>query len=95
MGAIFHYARRIVEELGEILGVMQTTGTATPAPAEAAAASAAAKSQFDDPPTTPRAVQAFWEEAATNSSGQAPGKDGALSYEQARKLGLIPDDSTT
>jgi hypothetical protein len=48
---------------------------------------------FDEPPTTPRAVQAFWDEAAADAAGQAPGEDGALSYEQARKLGLIPDDS--
>jgi CheY-like chemotaxis protein len=88
MGAIFHYARRIVEELGEILGAM------TPTQPEPSTAAEAPKASFDEPPTTPRAVQAFWEEAASNAAGQAPGKDGALSYEQARKLGLIPDDSS-
>jgi CheY-like chemotaxis protein len=99
MGAIFHYARRIVEELGEILGAMQPAAASAPgqaepaAPPEPAAAPAATEAAFDEPPTTPRAVQAFWDEAATSAAGQAPGKEGALSYEQARKLGLIPDDS--
>jgi CheY-like chemotaxis protein/predicted regulator of Ras-like GTPase activity (Roadblock/LC7/MglB family) len=88
MGAIFHYARRIVDELGEILGSMKSV-PASPVPATAEPAGAS----FEEPPTTPRAVQAFWDEAAASSSGQAPGKEGALSYEQARKLGLIPDDS--
>ncbi|HMK08790.1 MAG TPA: hypothetical protein VK449_07135, partial [Anaerolineales bacterium] len=53
---------------------------------------APAETGFEEPPTTPRAVQQFWDEAASNSAGQAPGRDDALSYEQARKLGLIPDD---
>jgi CheY-like chemotaxis protein len=88
MGAIFHYARQIVDELREILGAMKVSQTAAaPAQSQPPAAS------FDEPPTTPRAVQAFWDEAAADAAGQAPGKDGALSYEQARKLGLIPDDS--
>jgi hypothetical protein len=95
MGAIFHYARRIVDELGEILGAMER-----PRPAETEAARVvpvpkAAAAPSDEPPTSPHAVQAFWDEAATRAAGQAPGKDGALSYEQARKLGLIPDDSAT
>jgi CheY-like chemotaxis protein len=93
MGAIFHYARRIVEEIGDVLGGMAPTGTAAAAAgAEAAPAPAEAKVPFDEPPTTPRAVQAFWDEAAASAAGQAPAKEGALSYEQARKLGLIPDE---
>ena len=88
MGAIFHYARRIVDELGEILGAMEAKPST---PAVPAAEKAPAK--FDEPPTTPHAVQAFWEEAASSAAGQAPGNEGALSYEQARKLGLIPDES--
>lgn len=96
MGAIFHYARRIVEEIGDVLSVMSPTGAATPAgAAEVAPAPAEAKDAFDEPPTTPRAVQAFWDEAAAGAAGQAPAKEGALSYEQARKLGLIPDEPST
>lgn len=95
MGAIFHYARRIVEDLGEILGAMQSADVPPAIPAEPASPPAAAEAAFDEPPTTPRAVQAFWDEAATRAAGQAPGNEGALSYEQARKLGLIPDDSST
>lgn len=95
MGAIFHYARRIVEELGEILGAMQpAAGPAASGPA-AAPAPAEENVPFDEPPTTPRAVKAFWDDAAAGAAGQAPGKEGALSYEQARKLGLIPDDPAT
>jgi CheY-like chemotaxis protein len=94
MGAIFHYARRIVEELGEIMAAMAGKGPPEPTaePAPSASAPEAVAQTFDEPPTTPRAVQAFWDEAAANAAGQAPGKDDALSYEQARKLGLIPDD---
>jgi CheY-like chemotaxis protein len=104
MGAIFHYARRIVEELSEILGAMEAVeavkaadAAQAPAVREAAPSSPPdeAPAAFDEPPTTPRAVQAFWDEAASSAAGQAPGEDGALSYEQARKLGLIPDDSST
>jgi CheY-like chemotaxis protein len=92
MGAIFHYARRIVEELGEILGAMEAASAPSPSPA--APSPVADGARFEDPPTTPRAVQAFWDEAASRAAGQAPGQEGALSYEQARKLGLIPDDSS-
>ncbi len=94
MGAIFHYARRVVDDLKEIL---PTLG-AEPAGADEAKGVAAqdrpapAAKAYDEPPTTPRAVQAFWDQAAASSAGQAPGKGDALSYEQARKLGLIPDD---
>jgi len=95
MGAIFHYARRIVEDLGEILAAMQSADVAAAAQAEPASPPAAADVVFEEPPTTPRAVQAFWDEAATRAAGQAPGNEGALSYEQARKLGLIPDDPAT
>ncbi len=95
MGAIFHYARRIVEDLGEILGAMQSADVPPASQAEPASPPAAAEAAFEEPPTTPRAVQAFWDEAATRAAGQAPGNEGALSYEQARKLGLIPDDPST
>jgi len=95
MGAIFHYARRIVEELGEILGAMEAVEAPAVSQVEPAAPPAVAPAASDEPPTTSRGVQAFWDEAASSASGQAPGKDGALSYEQARKLGLIPDDSST
>jgi CheY-like chemotaxis protein len=95
MGAIFHYARRVIRELAEILpelhpaiGPVETEETppARVAPAESQEA-------YEEPPTTPSAVESFWANAASNAGGQAPGEDGALSYEQARKLGLIPDDS--
>jgi len=95
MGAIFHYARLIVEDLGEILGAMQSADVPPASQAEPASPPVAAEAAFEEPPTTPRAVQAFWDEAATRAAGQAPGNEGALSYEQARKLGLIPDDPST
>jgi CheY-like chemotaxis protein len=91
MGAIFHYARRVIDELREVLPTLG--GKKDAAPETRAAAPARSQKAFDEPPTTPHAVQDFWEQAADSSAGQAPGKDGALSYEQARKLGLIPDDS--
>src|SRR3990172_4615973 len=94
MGAIFHYARLIVEDLGEILGDRKSADVPPAGQAEPASPPAA-EAAFDEPPTTPRAVQAFWDEAATRAAGQAPGNEGALSYEQARKLGLIPDDPST
>ena len=94
MGAIFHYARRIVEELGEILGAMDAAGAPPAIPPVAEPSPVADEARFADPPTTPRAVQAFWDEAASRAAGQAPGQEGALSYEQARKLGLIPDDAS-
>lgn len=100
MGAIFHYARRVVDELGEVLSALRPSEEAPPAaaasaPPPQAAPAAPAEKAFEEPPTTPRAVQAFWEDAASRSAGQAPGQEGHLSYEQARKLGLIPDDSGT
>jgi len=95
MGAIFHYARRVVDDLREILPTLGVTreGAVEPKVAAPAHDQPAAKKTYDEPPTTPRAVAAFWDQAAASSAGQAPGKDDALSYEQARKLGLIPDDS--
>ena len=91
MGAIFHYARRVVDELREILTTLAAEKKDSAEPT--AAPPAPERKAFDEPQTTPRAVQAFWDQAAASSAGQAPGKDGALNYEQARKLGLIPDDS--
>ncbi len=90
MGAIFHYARKIVDELGEVMGTLTAVERvpAPPAPRESSSRSAA-----EEPPTTPHAIQEFWDSAASNSAGQAPGKEGALSYEEARKLGLIPGES--
>jgi CheY-like chemotaxis protein len=79
MGAIFHYARRIVEELGEILGAMEAASVPAASPAEAAPSPMTDEARFDDPPTTPRTVQAFWDEAASRAAGQAPGQEGALS----------------
>jgi CheY-like chemotaxis protein len=91
MGAIFHYARRVVEELSEVLQAMvPVEPEAEPAPAPRQEARLAA----DEPPTTPRAIQEFWDDAASHAAGQAPGKEGALSYEEARKLGLIPGESS-
>lgn len=95
MGAIFHYARRVVDELALILpdllpAVPAASPREAPPPAESKPAEPMAT---DEPPKAPRAVEEFWEQAAANAAGQAPGKDDALSYEQARKMGLIPDDS--
>jgi len=97
MGAIFHYARRVVDELGEILAVMEPglSDEPEPVPAPEPGAPPEGRSAADEPPTTPRAVQEFWDEAARSAAGQAPRQEGALSYEQARQLGLIPDDSTS
>jgi len=95
MGAIFHYARRVVDELKEILPKLGAKREAADEPKVNAAVKdrpAPTGKAYDEPPTTPRAVQAFWDQAAASSAGQAPGKGDALSYEQARKLGLIPDD---
>ena len=97
MGAIFHYARRVVEELALILPDLRPSGRPTPEtqavpPSESKPAERMAA---EEPPTTPHAVEQFWEQAAANAAGQAPAKDDALSYEQARKLGLIPDDSSS
>lgn len=90
MGAIFHYARRIVDELIEVL---QTLEPAEPGAETAPGPRQEAPSAADEPPTTPRAIREFWDEAAAGSAGQAPGKEGALSYEEARKLGLIPGET--
>jgi len=91
MGAIFHYARRVVDDLREILPTLGATSEGKVAPPRQDRP--APKKAHDEPPTTTGAVEAFWDQAAASSAGQAPGKEGALSYEQARKLGLIPDDS--
>lgn len=91
MGAIFHYARRVVEELGEVL---DTLSAATPEAETSAAPGDRARHAADEPPTTPRAIQDFWEDAAVTAAGQAPGKEGALSYDEARKLGLIPGETS-
>jgi CheY-like chemotaxis protein/predicted regulator of Ras-like GTPase activity (Roadblock/LC7/MglB family) len=90
MGAIFHYARRVVDDLALILPDLQPASPRQPAPEPPKPEVPLA---FDEPPTTPRAVQRFWDDAADKASGQAPAQGDAMSYEQARKLGLIPDDS--
>lgn len=95
MGAIFHYARRVVDELALILPDLRPSAAAAPPEdiVPPAAPGRGERSAAEEPPTTPRVVEEFWEQAATNAAGQAPGKGDALSYEQARKMGLIPDDS--
>ena len=98
MGAIFHYARRVADELTPLLPsleVLPTTSRPTverPAVEPEAAPPAAPVS----PATATRQSESldagsYWEQAAADASGQAPGEREALSYDQARKLGLIPD----
>ena len=38
----------------------------------------------------PQEAEEFWSQAAS-SGNQVPGKDGAITYDQARKLGLFSD----
>jgi CheY-like chemotaxis protein len=102
MGAIFHYARRVADELAPLLPALAAPPSAAPAPRRAPAAEASAaptKPPLAAKAPAPAARQAesldaesFWEKAAATSSGQAPGEGEALSYEQARKLGLLPEE---
>ncbi len=93
MGAIFHYARRVADELLPLLPALG----ALPTPAPAAAMPRAAESEAPASVRVTRQAESldagsFWEQAAADSSGQVPGQSEALSYEQARKLGLIPEE---
>ncbi|HET7010052.1 MAG TPA: response regulator [Anaerolineales bacterium] len=98
MGAIFHYAQRVADDLLPLLPAMATL---TPLPRADAPMSPEEPAAPPAPPPTPAPATrqadsldaaSFWEQAAEGSSGQAPGAGEALSYEQARKLGLIPGE---
>jgi len=101
MGAIFHYARRVADELVPLLPSLGTLPTAAPAATSVSTAApkrpAAAPPAAASPAPVTRQAESldagsFWEQAAADSSGQVPGQTEALSYEQARKLGLIPEE---
>jgi hypothetical protein len=97
MGAIFHYARRVADELTPLLPSLEAPPTtARPAekpPMELEAAATAAPAAAATATRQAESLDAgsYWEQAAADASGQAPGEGEALSYDQARKLGLIPD----
>jgi CheY-like chemotaxis protein len=105
MGAIFHYAQRVADELLPLLPTLASLpaipkakpeAIAEPAAPAAPARPAAAPAPIPSPvkrQADSLDAETFWEQAAAGSSGQAPAGGEALSYEQARKLGLLPDDS--
>ena len=98
MGAIFHYARRVADELTPLLPSLEVLPTAARPTVERPAVEpeTAPPAAPVSPATATRQEESldagsYWEQAAADASGQAPGEGEALSYDQARKLGLIPD----
>ena len=100
MGAIFHYARRVADEVLPLLPTLaDLPPVAREQPAPVTEPPAPAPSPAPDAQPVTRQVdtldaETFWQKAVKDSSGQAPGGGEALSYDQARKLGLLTDDSS-
>lgn len=101
MGAVVHFGRRAASDLLAALsslGVVEPEGKAeTPAPPAAPPvepvrevsarelASAARKVGGKD-------VESYWDDAIAEAKDLSPAEGDALSYEQARRLGLLPED---
>ena len=100
MGAVVHFGRRAADE---ILSALSQLGV----PAEPDQAGAQEEAGRDEPiPEIPQAeleaastevekrmADRFWDEAVLDSKGESETEGDALTYEQAKKLGLLPDDS--
>ncbi|HSB91174.1 MAG TPA: response regulator [Anaerolineales bacterium] len=97
MGAIFHYARRLADEILPLVPALAKLAASQAPTRPPAGARPAAPAPVAPPAPAARQAESldaasFWEQAAADSSGQAPGQGEALSYEQARKLGLMPEE---
>jgi CheY-like chemotaxis protein len=100
MGAVVHFGRRAADEILNALsqmgvpaesvqvGVQEEAGRDEPIPeippAELEAASTEVEKQMAD---------RFWDEAVLDSKREGEVEGDALTYEQAKKLGLLPDDT--
>jgi hypothetical protein len=100
MGTVVHYARRAVDELLDCLSGMASAAAPSKVeiePVEAAGVGEAAPGAEIGLGVTPEAgadqdADRFWEEAVEESGARGQAEGEALTYEQARKLGLVPEE---
>jgi CheY-like chemotaxis protein len=100
MGTVVHYGRRAVNELLEYLSIVGAAGTSRgimvekmweEEPLEEAASEIDLDAITKD--TDEEEADAFWEEAVSDPTGYTSPEGEALTYEQAKKLGLIPESN--
>jgi hypothetical protein len=104
LGAVLHFGRRGAEDLQKLLSTEEADAAPT---AEDAAPSAAGEVEMPEKDLKPEDLEqaakevensdaeSFWERAATETPGPAEGEGDALTYEQARKLGLVDDKGSS
>ena len=100
MGTVVHYGRRAVNELLEYLSIVGAAGTIRgimvekmweEEPMEETASDIDLEAITKD--TDEEEADAFWEEAVSDPTGYTSPEGEALTYEQAKKLGLIPESN--
>ncbi len=100
LGAVLHFGRRGAEELLRLLSAGEREAepvAATSMPSVAGEVEVPKKDlKPEDLEQAAKEVEnsdaeLFWEQAATETPGPAEGEGDALTYEQARKLGLVDD----
>ncbi|OGO16878.1 MAG: hypothetical protein A2Z14_01775 [Chloroflexi bacterium RBG_16_48_8] len=98
MGTVVHYGRRAVNELLEYLSIVGASGTSRGIMVENMWEEEPMEEPTSDldlnditKETDEREADAFWEEAVSDPTGYTSPEGEALTYEQAKKLGLIPE----
>jgi DNA-binding NarL/FixJ family response regulator len=103
MGAVVHFGRRAAEGLLSLLGQEATPGERE---VERAGTTEGREAQMDKKDIKPEdleeaakevdstGAESFWEQAVSESPGRPEAEGDALTYEQARKMGLVDDEET-
>lgn len=98
MGTVVHYGRRAVNELLEYLSIMGAVGSTRRMVVEQMWEDESVEESASDidleaitKETDEVEANAFWEEAVSDPTGYTSPEGEALTYEQAKKLGLLPD----
>jgi CheY-like chemotaxis protein len=98
MGTVVHYGRRAVNELLEYLSIIGAAGSSRKLMVEQMWEEEAMDEEVQEidleaitKETDESEAEAFWEEAVSDPKGYTSPEGEALTYEQAKKLGLLPE----
>lgn len=103
MGAVVHYGRRAAERLLEAIGksgkgqeggqqMPEATEDTTPEAADEGPEIAPDELEAAGEEVDAKGAESFWEEAVSNTDSRPEAEGDALTYEQARELGLLDED---
>ncbi len=98
MGAVVHYGRRAADDLLALLSTLPETATPAEAEPEPFAFEVVEEGEAPDLSDAVRTVDQdeaarFWEEAVAQGLEVEPSGEDVLTYEEARRLGLISDEA--